>query len=220
MGAAEALGLGGLAEHVVDLGQRIDVVVHAVMFEHRQDAFAALDFAKVMHIGQVAAEVVATHPGQAVLAYGLLGRHRLADQPQGVDVVHVEVPARVQVVVVLVLVRAYPGVSLATLDQPDRTAVRRALGHHLDPGRLEHLAQHVPGHPGSVGVGVVEPLFADQVDLLRHTFGSRRPRGKAQQHCQQHRPHGHSHAPCIRQPPTPEPACPARQTRRPGYRRA
>ncbi|MNE58000.1 hypothetical protein D3C80_1530040 [compost metagenome] len=190
------------------------------MFEHRQNAFATLDFAEVVRIGQIAGVVVAAHPGQAIPADRAGCGHRLGDQPQGVDMVHVEVPTRVEVVVSLVLVGADPGIGLAPFDQPHRTAVRRALGNDLDPGRLEHLAQYIPGNPATVGVGVVEPFFADQMDLLRHTFGRPHPGSKAQQHCQQHSPYGHLRAPCLRQPPTPEPAYPARRTRRPGHRRA
>ena len=214
------LRLGALAEHVIHLGQCIDVEVHPIMLEHRQDALAALDFAEGLGVRQVAAVVVAAYPRQAVLADGVQGWHRLAGKAQGIDMVHVEVPAWVKVVFVLILVRADPGIGLAALDQPNRTAVRRALRHHLHPRWLEHLAQHVPGDPAAIGVGVVEPLFTDQMDLLRRPLRRRHPRGKAKHHCQQHSPYGHQSAPCLSQPPTPEPAYPARQRHQPGYRRA
>lgn len=139
-----------------------------------------MDFVVMTHIGQVILVVVATNPRQPIIAQGFRGRHRAAGQPQGVDVIGIEVPAGIEQLAGFVAIGTDTGVDLATLGQAYGAQVGFSADIELDACRFEDLSQHVPAQPMAVGGGIVLPIFAGQVndrrrrhDLLRLREGAK-----------------------------------------------
>ncbi|MNL89607.1 hypothetical protein D3C87_2200340 [compost metagenome] len=64
----------------------------------------------------------------------------VAGQAQGIDMVGIEVPARIKHIAGFFMVRADTGVDFTALGQPHRAHIRFAADVQLDPRRLEDFA--------------------------------------------------------------------------------
>src|SRR5574343_1497480 len=106
------------------------------------------------------------YPRQAIATERIQSRFRLALEPQRDDMVIVVVPLGVDHVIHFVTVGANPGVGLAALHQTDRTGIGLALNAQAHASRLEHLTQNVPGQTAAIGVAVIAPELAYEVDIL------------------------------------------------------
>ncbi|MCY1439907.1 hypothetical protein D9M71_561590 [compost metagenome] len=139
MGAPQLGRILGALDDVIDFGQGIDVKVGTIVDQHRLDAGTPLHFVEVAHIGQVILVVVATNPGQSIIAQGLRGGYRTAGQAQGIDVIGVEVPMGIEHTLRIVTIGTDAGIDLATFGQAQRAYVGLGADVDLDARRLEHL---------------------------------------------------------------------------------
>ncbi|MNP61681.1 hypothetical protein D3C76_1568950 [compost metagenome] len=117
MGAAQLRRILGPVEDVIDFGLGINVKVRAIVSQHRHDTGAPDHFVIAAHVGQVILIVVTTNPRQPVKTQGFQGWHRTARQPQGVDVIRVEVPTGIEHVFGFFAVGTDASIDLSTLGQ-------------------------------------------------------------------------------------------------------